>query len=217
MTGAIALRCRLVRKVNAARLGWLGWSSVITAALVLAPIAAVVFNVFLPSETTWSHLIATVLPEYIANTVGLVVLVAVGVVLCGVSTAWLVTAYRFPGQRLLEWALVLPLAMPAYVMAYAYTDWPQAAGPVQTMLRDVTGWRVREYWFPEIRSLPGAAACSLLRSIRMFTCWRAPLSWNNRATLWKLLGSRAIATRDAFCGLRCRWREPGSLRALLWR
>ena len=158
MTAAIALRCRLARKVNTARLGWLGWSSVITAALVLAPIAAVVFNIFLPSEATWSHLIATVLPEYIANTVGLVVLVAIGVVACGVSTAWLVTAYRFPGQRLLQWALVLPLAMPAYVMAYAYTDWLQAAGPVQTMLRDVIGWKVREYWFPEIRSLPGAAA-----------------------------------------------------------
>jgi iron(III) transport system permease protein len=73
-------------------------------------------------------------------------------------SAWLVTAYRFPGQRIFEWALVLPLAMPAYVMAYAYTDWLQAAGPVQTLLRQLTGWGVREYWFPEIRSLPGAAA-----------------------------------------------------------
>jgi len=62
------------------------------------------------------------------------------------------------GRRVLEWALVLPLAMPAYVMAYAYTDWLQAAGPVQTALRDITGLQVREYWFPEIRSLPGAAA-----------------------------------------------------------
>jgi iron(III) transport system permease protein len=98
------------------------------------------------------------LPEYIWNTLLLVSLVAVGVIIFGVTAAWLVTAYHFPGQRLLEWALVLPLAMPAYVMAYAYTDWLQAAGPVQTMLRDLTGWRVREYWFPEIRSLPGAAA-----------------------------------------------------------
>src|SRR5260221_5330221 len=67
-------------------------------------------------------------------------------------------AYRCPGQRALEWALVLPLAMPAYVMAYAYTDWLQFTGPVQTALRAMTGWQAREYWFPEIRSIPGAAA-----------------------------------------------------------
>jgi iron(III) transport system permease protein len=158
MTGSIALRSRIANGLTVARLGWLGWASVITAALVVAPIAAVVSNVFLPSEATWSHLASTVLPEYIWNTLLLVSLVAVGVIIFGVTAAWLVTAYHFPGQRLLEWALVLPLAMPAYVMAYAYTDWLQAAGPVQTMLRDLTGWRVREYWFPEIRSLPGAAA-----------------------------------------------------------
>jgi iron(III) transport system permease protein len=99
-----------------------------------------------------------VLPEYIWNTVLLISLVAIGVIFFGVTVAWLVTAYRFPAQRVLEWALVLPLAMPAYVMAYAYTDWLQAAGPVQSLLRDLTGWKVREYWFPEIRSLPGAAA-----------------------------------------------------------
>lgn len=158
MIGSIALRSRIANGLTVARLGWLGWASVITAALVVAPIAAVVSNVFLPSEATWSHLASTVLPEYISNTLLLVSLVAVGVIIFGVTAAWLVTAYHFPGQRLLEWALVLPLAMPAYVMAYAYTDWLQAAGPVQTMLRDLTGWRVREYWFPEIRSLPGAAA-----------------------------------------------------------
>jgi iron(III) transport system permease protein len=125
---------------------------------VLAPIAAVIWNIFLPSEATWGHLLSTVLPEYITNTFLLLVLVALGVTSCGVLAAWLVTGYQFPGHRFLEWALVLPMAMPAYVMAYAYTDWLQASGPVQSILRDFTGWRVREYWFPEIRSLPGAAA-----------------------------------------------------------
>jgi iron(III) transport system permease protein len=158
MTGAIAIRSRISNGRTIARLGYLGWASVITAALVLAPIAAVVVNVFLPSQATWSHLASTVLAEYIWNTLLLVSLVAVGVISFGVISAWLVTAYRFPGQRIFEWALVLPLAMPAYVMAYAYTDWLQAAGPVQTLLRQLTGWGVREYWFPEIRSLPGAAA-----------------------------------------------------------
>ena len=158
MTGAATIRARISIGSAATRFGWLGWASIITGALVLAPIVAVVWNIFLPSETTWSHLVSTVLPSYIWNTLLLVVLVAVGVISCGALSAWLVTAYSFPGQRVLEWALVLPLAMPAYVMAYAYTDWLQAAGPVQTALRDVTGLQVREYWFPEIRSLPGAAA-----------------------------------------------------------
>jgi iron(III) transport system permease protein len=157
MTGAVA-RARISASYVFQRLGWLGWVSVATATMVLAPIAAVVSNVFLPSETTWVHLVSTVLPDYVWNTLLLVLLVAAGVIFFGVLSAWLVTVYSFPGQRLLEWALVLPLAMPAYVMAYAYTDWLQAAGPVQTMLREITGWRVRQYWFPEIRSLPGAAA-----------------------------------------------------------
>jgi iron(III) transport system permease protein len=158
MTGALSLRIRFFNNAASARLGWLGWASILTAALVLAPIVAVVWNVFLPSDTTWSHLVSTILPGYVWNTLLLVLLVAVGVIGCGALSAWLVTAYSFPGQRVLEWALVLPLAIPAYVMAYAYTDWLQAAGPVQTAFRDLTGLQVREYWFPEIRSLPGAAA-----------------------------------------------------------
>src|SRR5258706_14187410 len=88
----------------------------------------------------------------------LLIAVACGVVSIGVVAAWLVTAYRFPGRGWLEWALLLPLAMPAYVMAYVYTDWLQFTGPVQTALRAMTGWQAREYWFPEIRSIAGAAA-----------------------------------------------------------
>jgi iron(III) transport system permease protein len=107
---------------------------------------------------TWTHLAATALPRYVGNTALLLVFVALGVVSMGVASAWLVTAYRFPGRDVLEWALLLPLAMPAYVMAYAYTDWLQFTGPVQTALRGLTGWQAREYWFPEVRSLPGAAA-----------------------------------------------------------
>jgi iron(III) transport system permease protein len=158
MTGAVAVRSRISLGSAAASLGWIGWVSLVTAALVLAPVVAVVWNVFLPSETTWSHLVSTVLPSYIWSTLLLVLMVAFGVIFSGVISAWLVTAYSFPGKHVLEWALVLPLAMPAYVMAYAYTDWLQAAGPVQTTLREITGLQVREYWFPEIRSLLGAAA-----------------------------------------------------------
>jgi len=151
------LRSTVAGNVSRPPIGGLGIVSLVAAALVVAPIAAVIWNILLPSEATWEHLLTTVLPEYVQNTLLLLIMVAAGVISCGVFSAWLVTGYQFPGQRVLEWALVLPMAMPAYVMAYAYTDWLQAAGPVQTMLREFTGWRVREYWFPEIRSLPGAA------------------------------------------------------------
>ena len=145
-------------RVHAPPLGVLGWSALTIAVLVGLPIAVVVANVFAPGESSWSHLVHTVLPGYVANTLGLMLGVAAGVASMGVLSAWLVTAYRFPGHRMLEWALLLPLAMPAYVMAYAYTDWLQFAGPVQSALRAVTGWQVREYWFPDVRSLPGAIA-----------------------------------------------------------
>jgi iron(III) transport system permease protein len=101
-------------------------------------------------------LVETVLAEYVWNTLWLALGVGIGVMIVGVGTAWLVTMCRFPGSQTLEWALILPLAVPAYVMAYAYTDFLQFSGPLQTWLRDLTGWRAREYWFPDIRSLGGA-------------------------------------------------------------
>ncbi len=119
---------------------------------------AVVASLFQGAGETWSHLAATALPRYVWNTALLLLGVAWGVISMGVLSAWLVTAYRFPGRSLLQWALMLPLAMPAYVMAYAYTDWLQFTGPVQSTLRSLTGWQAREYWFPEIRSLFGAVA-----------------------------------------------------------
>jgi iron(III) transport system permease protein len=126
--------------------------------LLALPVALVVASVFQGAGETWSHLAATALPRYVGNTVLLLVVVAWGVVSMGVVSAWLITAYRFPGRDTLQWALMLPLAMPAYVMAYAYTDWLQFSGPVQGALRGLTGWEARDYWFPEIRSLGGAAA-----------------------------------------------------------
>src|SRR5262245_15300083 len=132
--------------------------------LLALPLLFVLSSVFRGGGETWAHLMATGLPRYVWNTLLLLLAVAWGVVSMGVLSAWLVTAYRFPGRDLLEWTLMLPLAMPAYVMAYAYTDWLQFTGPVQTALRDLTGWRAHEYWFPEIRSLPGAAAMLSFRS-----------------------------------------------------
>ncbi|HEV2007633.1 MAG TPA: ABC transporter permease subunit, partial [Burkholderiales bacterium] len=128
----------------------------VIAMLLAVPVVVVLANVFMPGQGAWTHLASTVLPEYIANTLWLLAGVSVMVIFGGVATAWLVTMCRFPGQRLFEWALILPLAMPAYIMAYAYTDFLQFTGPVQTWLRELTGWQAREYWFPEIRSVGGA-------------------------------------------------------------
>ena len=138
------------------RVGILGGISLGAAALILLPILAVLASAFGRAGDTWSHLARTALGAYVTNTGVLAAGVAAGVLSIGVLCAWLVTAYRFPGKRVLEWALVLPLAMPAYVMAYAYTDWLQFTGPVQSALRAAFGWQAREYWFPEIRSLGGA-------------------------------------------------------------
>jgi len=139
-------------------LGVLGTATVLIGAALALPVVSVAASFFGATGDTWSHLAATALPRYIVNTLLLLLAVACGVISMGVVSAWLVTAYRFPGRGLLEWALMLPLAMPAYVMAYAYTDWLQFSGPVQSALRAASGWQAREYWFPEIRSLWGAAA-----------------------------------------------------------
>jgi len=131
-------------------------AAVAVAALFSVPVISVLVNVFVPSGGAWQHLAQTVLPGYIANTLWLVLGVGCGVLAVGLSTAWLVTMCRFPGRQIFEWALILPLAVPAYVMAYTYTDFLQFTGPVQTLLRDLTGWGPGDYWFPGIRSLGGA-------------------------------------------------------------
>ncbi len=132
----------------------LGW---LVALLVILPIAAVVWLAFNPSENIWPHLISSVLPVYVESTLLLLAGVGALSLFIGVSTAWLVTLCNFPGRRLFEWALLLPFAIPAYVIAYIYTDLLEYAGPVQSALRDLFGWSsARDYSFPEIRSLGGA-------------------------------------------------------------
>lgn len=136
--------------------GALGWIAIAVALALSAPVISVVLNLFSESEGAWQSLADTVLPTYIANSLWLSLGVGTGVLIGGVSGAWLVTMCRFPLRKLFEWSLILPLAVPAYVMAYAYTDFLAHHGPVQSLLRDVMGWGPREYWFPNIRSLEGA-------------------------------------------------------------
>jgi iron(III) transport system permease protein len=137
------------------------WSSLLVGLLVALPVLSVGANLFAGnasgSGATWAHLATTVLPEYAANSLWLAVSVGIGVIVVGVGTAWFTSMTDFPGRRVFDWALLLPLAMPAYVLAYVYTDLLQFVGPVQAALRETFGWQRGDYWFPEIRSLGGAA------------------------------------------------------------
>ncbi len=130
-----------------------------TIALVFSiPVLAVVWGVFQADNGAWTHIRATTLPALLANSLQLVFWVALGTAVIGTFTAWLTARFDWSGRRTLEWLLVLPLAMPAYVMAYAYTDLLQYAGPLQSTLRELFGWETKaDYWFFEIRSLYGAA------------------------------------------------------------
>ncbi len=128
----------------------------ILAALVAVPLVAVLWLSITPSLELWRHLATTVLPDYLLNTVLLGGGVGLGALALGVSLAWMVCVYEFPGRRLLDSALFLPLAMPTYLMAFVYTDFLEYAGPVQASLRAVFGWQsARDYAFPAVRSLGG--------------------------------------------------------------
>lgn len=136
-------------------LNGLAWAVV---GICIAPIVAAALAALTGDLETWREILATVLPRYTRTTLALVAVVAITTAIIGSVTAWLVVMYAFPGARWLEIALALPLAFPAYVLAYAYTYLLDHPGPVQTLLRDMTGWGPRDYWFPEIRSFGGAAA-----------------------------------------------------------
>jgi len=132
-------------------------ASLIIALLISLPIFAVVYLAFFPDENAWPHLLNTVLPSYLLNTIILMAGVGFLTLAIGTGSAWLVVTYDFPGKRWLSWALLLPFAVPAYVVAYVYTDVLEYAGPVQTGLRALFSWESsQDYWFPEIRSMGGA-------------------------------------------------------------
>jgi len=161
MSGLAANTARPVQKFAVPansnnRYGWLVFSTSV-AALVCLPIVAVLWLAFNPTENIWPHLASTVLPGYLFNTVVLMLGVAVGTLIIGVGSAWFVTHYQFPGRRVLSWALLLPFAVPAYVIAHVYTDLLEYSGPLQSMLRDFFGWQsATDYYFPKIRTLGGA-------------------------------------------------------------
>ncbi|MEQ9547459.1 MAG: iron ABC transporter permease [Marinobacter sp.] len=132
-------------------------SAALTTAIVALPVVSVLFLALFPDENIWPHLLDTTLPRYLITTFKLMLGVAAITLVIGLATAWAVTMCEFPGRRFFEWAMLLPFAVPAYVIAYVYTSLLDYAGPVQKALREIFGWEsAKDYWFPEIRTLEGA-------------------------------------------------------------
>lgn len=115
------------------------------ALLLALPVLVVFGYLFIPAGEVWRHLADTVLRDYVQNSLLLVLGVAIGTLVLGVSTAWLSSMCEFTGRRVFEWALLLPMAMPAYIIAYTYTGMLDYSGPLQTLIRDWTGWGFGDY------------------------------------------------------------------------
>ena len=136
---------------------WLNAAAVVAALGLALPVITIAVLAFTPTENVWPHLMATVLPGYIRETLLLLAGVGIMTFVLGTSSAWLVTMCRFPLRRVFQWASLVPMAAPGYIVAYAYVDFLSYAGPLQSKLRELAGWqRPDDYWFPEIRSLGGA-------------------------------------------------------------
>jgi iron(III) transport system permease protein len=152
--------CR-INSVNVMILGLTrGWSltGYAITAILLLPLLALIVQATLPDEAVFSHLFNTVLPTYIFNSLILMLLVGFGSLMIALPAAWFIARCEFPGRRYFQWLLLLPLAMPAYIVAYVYTDMLDYAGPVQRALRAWFEWQTpHEYYFPAIRSIGGAA------------------------------------------------------------
>ncbi|MDP5142811.1 iron ABC transporter permease [Rheinheimera baltica] len=132
------------------------WSVLLPAAVLAVPVLVIFASIGYPQPDVWLHLRQTVLADYVINSLLLAGGTGIGALLMGTSTAWIISQYQFIGRRYLRWLLLLPLAMPAYIIAYTYTGMLDFAGPLQTILREQFGWRYGDYWFPEVRSLGGA-------------------------------------------------------------
>ena len=140
------------------------WASIsgIIAILVSIPILSVLSSFFISSGEIWRHLASTVLGDYITNSLLLIVGVSSGVVILGVALAWIITMCNFPGQKYFEGAAVLPFSIPAYLLAYIYTDFFGITGTLQTAVRSSFDLGISEFVLPEIRSIWGAIFIMIL-------------------------------------------------------
>lgn len=132
------------------------WAVLLPALLLALPVIIIFASWLEPQTEIWRHLRQTVLADYVVNSLLLAGGTGLGALFLGTGSAWLISQYQFIGRRYLQWLLLLPLAMPAYIIAYTYTGMLDFAGPVQSQLRSWFGWSYGDYWFPEIRSLGGA-------------------------------------------------------------
>lgn len=168
------------------------------ALLAALPLLAVLWLALTPTQDLWAHLFGTVLPNYLTNTLLLGLGVSLGVLVTGVPLAWMVSVYAFPGRKLLDRALFLPLAFPTYLIAFVYTDFLEFSGPVQSLLRDAFGWSTsRDYWFPTIRSLGGGIAVLTL-CLYPYVYWLARAAFHGRGARQieaaRLMGEGAFGT-----------------------
>lgn len=135
----------------------LSWVAMGIGAVIVLPILAIFWIAASGGNDTWGHIIANVIPRATGRTLSLLLMIGAVTAFFGIITAWLVTSFEFPGRRLFSAALVLPLAIPSYLAAYAYGEFLDFTGPVQSWYRQVFGYRsARDYWFPEVRSMGGA-------------------------------------------------------------
>ncbi len=151
-------RLRPARRLRALRRdrGWVLFCLFLTA-LALIPVGALLVIALRPGDGSWPHLAANVLPHALSTTLILMAGVAILPGAIGMGAAWLTAACRFPGRRLLEIALVLPLAIPTYIAAFAYIEFLDFTGPLQTAIRAIGGYTsARDYWSPDVSTLPGA-------------------------------------------------------------
>ena len=141
-----------IRKVSLGQIG-----AMVLACLLISPVLAIFYQSISNNDGLWPHLMNTVIPRYVATTVLLMFGTGLLSLTMGISTAWIIARYEFRMSRLFDVVLILPIACPAYLVAYAYTDFFEYAGPLQGIMREFMGWRTpQDYWFPEIRSLGGA-------------------------------------------------------------
>lgn len=126
--------------------------------LVVLPVFALIWIALVSTSDVWGHLLNYVLPRSIGDTVILLGLVGIGTTILGTGCAWITTLCSFPGRHIMAWAMVLPLAVPTYIGAYSHVEFFDYSGPIQTAVRTMFGFEnARQYWFPDIRSLGGAA------------------------------------------------------------
>lgn len=141
---------------------WLINATLLISAVVLLPLAVVAFSVFSIDVALWQHLLSTVFSDYVINSLLLAAGVGLGATVLGSYLAYFMVNFDFVGKSILSWLILLPLAMPAYIIAYTYTGLLDYAGPVQQLLRDVFDWQRGDYWFWDIRSLSGAIVMMVL-------------------------------------------------------